>query len=55
VVQSLDRHVPSIAEDKIEIFYEGVPVVSRNPPEYISRFRLIDSTQTNSLRYNGAS
>ena len=27
-----EKDIPKGAEDKIEIFYEGVPVVSRNPP-----------------------
>ncbi len=27
-----EKDIPNGAEDKIEIFYEGVPVVSRNPP-----------------------
>ena len=27
-----EKGIPQGAEDKIEIFYEGVPVVSRNPP-----------------------
>ena len=29
---SFDKDIPKDVEDKIEIFYEGVPVVSRNPP-----------------------
>lgn len=27
-----EKDIPKGVEDKIEIFYEGVPVVSRNPP-----------------------
>ena len=27
-----DKEIPKGAEDKIEVFYEGVPVVSKNPP-----------------------
>ena len=27
-----ERELPQGAEEKIEVFYEGVPVVSRNPP-----------------------
>ncbi len=27
-----DKDLPKGAEEKIEVFYEGVPVVSRNPP-----------------------
>src|SRR5436189_2540605 len=27
-----EKDIPKGTEDKIEIFYEGVPVVSRNPP-----------------------
>jgi hypothetical protein len=30
-----EEDIPKGAEDKIEIFYEGVPVVSRNPPEWL--------------------
>ena len=29
---SFEKDIPKDVEDKIEIFYEGVPVVSRNPP-----------------------
>ena len=28
-----EKEIPKGAEDKIEIFYEGGPVVSGNPPE----------------------
>lgn len=27
-----EKNIPTGAEDKIEVFYEGVPVVSKNPP-----------------------
>ena len=27
-----EKEIPKGAEDKVEVFYEGVPVVSRNPP-----------------------
>lgn len=27
-----EKNVPKGVEDKVEVFYEGVPVVSKNPP-----------------------
>ena len=29
---SFDKEIPQGIEDQIEVFYEGVPVVSKNPP-----------------------
>jgi hypothetical protein len=41
-----EKDIPKGAEDKIEIFYEGVPVVGRNPPEYHIAFSQLDRIRT---------
>jgi hypothetical protein len=41
-----EKDIPKGAEDKIEIFYEGVPVGSRNPPEYHIAFSQLDRIRT---------